>query len=173
MKPPTQRYSQLEKRNGKDKKEFMRSLALLLFALTGSAFARTIVVPTQPVSPYADTEVSTNIVMHTSRTDTREVSIHIQLAGTPTNELEIAFGRDVNTNGVLEAQETETVYGWRGSRSKRPVWRYRHPVEEQRGTCAEAFSGHLRGRDGLRRIGDSPSAELALPRGMGHGQSNT
>jgi len=116
MKPPTQRYNQLEKRSRKDKKEFMRSLALLLAVLTGPVFARTIFVPTQPVSEFADTEVSTNIVMHTSRTDTRDVEIHIQLAGTPTNNLEIAFGRDVNTNGVLEAEEIETVYGWRAGR---------------------------------------------------------
>ena len=58
MKPPTQRYSQMDKRSRKDKKEFMRSLALLLAVLAGSAFARTIVVPPQPVSPYAATEAS-------------------------------------------------------------------------------------------------------------------
>ena len=79
-------------------------------------FARTILVTAQAVSEFADTEVSTNIVMHTSRTDTRDVEIHIQLAGTPTNDLEVAFGRDENTDGVLEAEETETVYGWRAGR---------------------------------------------------------
>lgn len=84
--------------------------------LTSEAFARTILVPTQPVSEFADTEVSTNIVMHTSRTDTRDVEIHIQLSGTPTNDLEVAFGRDVNTNGLLESEEIETVYGWRAGR---------------------------------------------------------
>ena len=81
-----------------------------------SVFARTIVVPAQPESPFADTEVSTNIVLHASRTDTREFGIRIQLAGTPTNDLEVAFGRDSNTNGVLEAGEVETVYGWRAGR---------------------------------------------------------
>ena len=34
IKPPTQRYSQMEKRSRKDKKEFMRSLALLLAVLS-------------------------------------------------------------------------------------------------------------------------------------------
>jgi hypothetical protein len=81
-----------------------------------SVFARTIVVPAQPESPFADTEVSTNIVLHASRTDTREFGIHIQLAGTPTNNLEVAFGRDSNTNGVLDVGEIETVYGWRAGR---------------------------------------------------------
>ena len=85
-------------------------------ALAMTASARTILVPAQPVSPFADTEVSTNIVLHASRTDTREFGVRIQLAGTPTNNLEVAFGRDSNTNGVLEAGEVETVYGWRAGR---------------------------------------------------------
>ena len=85
-------------------------------ALAMTASARTILVPAQPVSEFADTEVSTNIVLHASRTDTREFGIHIQLAGTPTNALEAAFGRDMNANGVLDVQEIDTVYGWRGGR---------------------------------------------------------
>ena len=116
MKPPTQRYSQMERRSRKDRKEFMKSLALLLAVLAGSAFARTIVVPTQPVSPYADTEVSTNCVLHRSRIDARTFDVHFQFEGTPTNNLEVAFGRDSNTNGVLDVQEIDTVYGWRGGR---------------------------------------------------------
>ena len=95
----------------------MRAILLAwCVALAASASARTILVPTQHVSPFADTEVSTNIVLHASRTDTREFGVHIQLAGTPTNDLEVAFGRDSNTNGVLEAGEVETVYGWRAGR---------------------------------------------------------
>ena len=50
-------------------------------ALAMAASARTILVLAQPVSEFADTEVSTNIVLHASRTDTREFGIHIQLAG--------------------------------------------------------------------------------------------
>jgi len=73
-------------------------------------------VPTQPVSPFADTEVSTNVVIHESRADVRDVQIHFQLEGTPTNNLEVAFGCDANTNGVLDVSEIETVYGWRGGR---------------------------------------------------------
>ena len=93
-----------------------RIACFLAVTMPFAASARTILVPAQPVSPFADTEVSTNIVLHASRTDTREFGIHIQLAGTPTNNLEVAFGRDSNTNGVLEAGEVETVYGWRAGR---------------------------------------------------------
>ena len=96
------------------------------FALAGCvASARTILVQTQPVSSYLDTEVVTNIAMHGRRTDTWKVDLHIQLAGTPTNDLEVAFGRDVNTNGVLDVEEIETMYGWRGGRyfiENVPAW---------------------------------------------------
>ena len=91
-------------------------LPLLMATLGLRVYARTILVPTQPVSQFADTEVSTNVVIHESRTDVRNVQINFQLEGTPTNNLEIAFGCDANTNGVLDVSEIETVYGWRGGR---------------------------------------------------------
>ena len=93
-----------------------RIMCLLAVMMPFAAFARTIVVSALPESPFADTEVSTNVVIHESRTDVRDVQIHIQLDGTPTNNLEVAFGRDANTNGVLDVSEIETVYGWRGGR---------------------------------------------------------
>lgn len=94
----------------------MSVVLLNVLAVFGAAFGRTIVVPALPASPYADTEAVTNVVLHAGRTDVREASIHLRIAGTPTNELEIAFGRDANGNGALDAEETETVYGWRGGR---------------------------------------------------------
>lgn len=96
----------------------MKRIVPLLCVITASivALARPINVPTQPVSPYADTEVSTNIVIHPSRTDVRDVKLHLQLDGTAYNDLEVGFGCDVNTNGVLDVEEIETVYGWRGGR---------------------------------------------------------
>ena len=53
------------------------------------------------------------MVLHGNRTDTRKLDVHFQFEGTPTNCLEVAFGRDANTNGVLDVAEIETVYGWR------------------------------------------------------------
>ena len=99
-----------------------RKLSVTLYSFVAvaafwvQAYARTILVPAQPVSPYADTEVSTNVVIQTGRTDVRDVKIRLQLDGTPTNNLEIAFGCDANTNGVLDVSEIETVYGWRAGR---------------------------------------------------------
>lgn len=67
-----------------------------------------------PVSPFADTEVSTNMVIN--KADINYVDLKFTFCGTPTNDLEMAFGTDVNTNGVLDAEEVETRFGWRGGR---------------------------------------------------------
>ena len=110
-------------------------LALAFPVSTAFAVAR-VVVPSLPVSQFADTEVSTNIVLHGRRTDTWKVDLRIQLAGTSTNDLEVAFGRDVNTNGVLEVEEIETMYGWRGGRyfiENVPAW---ERIEEEAATNA-------------------------------------
>ena len=93
-----------------------RIACFLTVIMPFAVFARTLLVPTQPVSPYLDTEVSTNCVLHRSRIDARTFDVHFQFEGTPTNNLEVAFGRDSNTNGVLDVQEIDTVYGWRGGR---------------------------------------------------------
>ena len=71
-------------------------------------------VPSMPVSPFADTEVSTN--MPINRTDINYADLEFRFAGTSTNNLELAFGTDVNTNGVLDAEEVETRLGWRSGR---------------------------------------------------------
>ena len=96
----------------------MRTLQYHIFAVAALAasasFGWTIQVPSMPVSPYADTEVSTNIPVN--KADIGYSDLNFRLNGTPTNSLELAFGTDVNTNGVLEAEEVETRFGWRGGR---------------------------------------------------------
>ena len=80
----------------------MRSLLTILVAAAGmQASAWTVSVPTMPVSPFADTEVSTNIPIN--KADISYFDLNFRFDGTPTNNLELAFGTDVNTNGVLEA----------------------------------------------------------------------
>lgn len=80
----------------------------------GASFGWTIQVPSMSVSPYADTEVSTNIPVN--KADIGYSDLNFRLNGTPTNDLELAFGTDANTNGVLDAEEVETRFGWRGGR---------------------------------------------------------
>lgn len=97
---------------------FVRPRTILLagFAalLAAQCGAWQVSVPSMPVSPFADTEVSTN--MPINRTDINYADLEFRFAGTPTNNLELAFGTDVNTNGVLDADEVETRFGWRGGR---------------------------------------------------------
>jgi hypothetical protein len=93
----------------------MRNLLTILVAAAGMlASARMVAVPTMPVSPYADTEASTNVAINIAQSSYLVVEFHF--SGTPTNNLELAFGTDVNTNGVLDAEETETRFGWRSGR---------------------------------------------------------
>ena len=90
------------------------TVCALVAAISAGAFARTVIVPSLPVSPYADTEVSTNIPIN--KADIGYSDLNFRLNGTPTNDLELAFGTDANTNGVLDAEEVETRFGWSGGR---------------------------------------------------------
>lgn len=91
-------------------------LACLAVLCALPAIALKVDIPAQPASPHADTEVSTNIAVNAVRSDARSLAIHIRVVGSPSNALEVAFGRDANTNGILDAAEVETVYGWRAGR---------------------------------------------------------
>lgn len=93
----------------------MRSLIMILVAAAGmQASAWTVHVQEMPVSPFADTEVSTNIPIN--KADISYSDLIFRFDGTPTNNLELAFGTDVNTNGVLEAEEVGARFGWRAGR---------------------------------------------------------
>lgn len=91
-------------------------LLLAAVVFPTALLARRIDISAMPVSPYADTEVSTNVVLRAEGVNVRKLSLHIQLDGTPTNNLELAFGCDANTNGVLDVAEIDVVYGWRCGR---------------------------------------------------------
>ena len=89
-------------------------LSAFTVAAAGMLRAVEFMVTQMPVSPFADTEVSTNMVIN--KADINYVDLKFTLCGTPTNDLEMAFGTDVNTNGVLDAEEVETRFGWRSGR---------------------------------------------------------
>ncbi len=91
-------------------------LIVLLLAVAGVWALQAIefTVNQMPVSPFADTEVSTNMVINKS--DINYADLKFRFDGTPTNNLELAFGTDVNTNDVLDAEEVDTRFGWRGGR---------------------------------------------------------
>ena len=65
-----------------------------------------------PAWEFADTEVSTNVPFAFSLGSVKHLQLALELAGTPSNNVQVSFGRDVNTNGVLEARETGLLVGW-------------------------------------------------------------
>ena len=89
-------------------------IALLPLSLAASAAERT--VSDLPPSPYADTEVSSNVVFNATRGDAKFFDVRLELTGTVSNNVQIAFGRDVDGDGDLALGETGLVLAWRGGR---------------------------------------------------------
>ena len=75
-------------------------------AATALAAAR-VVVPQLPPSPYDDTEISTNVVFSAGRDDSRLFSLSLSVDATPSNTVQIAFGSDGDSDGVLSWRETD------------------------------------------------------------------
>jgi hypothetical protein len=88
------------------------SLLLLPFAVS----AKEITLPPMPISPYVDTEVSTNIVFNRYRSDVKEFELKFTLDCSPSNCIQVALGTDVDGDGELSFAETGVVYGWRNGR---------------------------------------------------------
>ena len=73
-----------------------------------------VTVPVLPESEFADTEVSTNVAFNVERSDARSFGVSMAFSGTESNCVQIAFGRDVDHDGNLSAEETRLLLGWRG-----------------------------------------------------------
>ena len=80
------------------------------------AFAAAVTVPPMPVSPYADTEVSTNVAFNSVRSDVKEFELKFSFDGCASNSIQVALGRDSDKDGTLSFAETGAVYGWRNGR---------------------------------------------------------
>ena len=87
--------------------------AIALAMAARGAFAAEFAVPQLPQSPYDDTEISTNVAFSAGGDDARTFSLSLALDATPSNTLQLAFGRDVDSDGVLSWQETDFLLGWR------------------------------------------------------------
>ena len=65
-----------------------------------------------PAWEFADTEVSTNVPFAFPQANVKHFLLSLELAGTLSNNVQVAFGRDANTNGVLEVEEAGFAIGW-------------------------------------------------------------
>ena len=75
-----------------------------------AAFAVT--VEPLPQSAYADTEVSTNIACAVERPAMSRIEFTVALDATPTNNVEVAIGKDENGDGNLSVEESAYVFGY-------------------------------------------------------------
>ena len=93
-----------------------RIVARGLFLLAVCALAARgdpVTLPPLPASPYADTEVSTNVPFNAVRSDAREFGVSMAFTGTASNGVQVAFGRDADGDGDLAPEETRLLLGWR------------------------------------------------------------
>ncbi len=91
--------------------------ALLLSALIAAVLAcnlsaREIVVGQQDVPSHPATESSTNVAFNVRRSDVRVFDVKINLAASVSNAVQVAFGRDADSDGILAPEETDLVLGW-------------------------------------------------------------
>ena len=90
---------------------------LFVFILSAVASAKEFVVPPMLTSLYVDTEVTTNIAINTQRFDVKEFALNIFFEAASSNNIQVAFGRDEDGNGILSFSETDAVYGYRNGKS--------------------------------------------------------
>ena len=65
-----------------------------------------------PLSPFADTEISTNIAFAAYGPRQRRFTYELAFDAAPSNNFEVAFGRDGDGNGKLSRDEADFTVGW-------------------------------------------------------------
>ena len=86
----------------------MAASALLSSLCLAASFA----VPEMPEAEWDDTEVVTNAALPAARADSRVFAFSLELDVTASNNVEVAFGRDADHDGVLSRGEADLLVGW-------------------------------------------------------------
>ena len=86
----------------------MAASALLSSLCLAASFA----VPEMPDAEWDDTEVVTNAALPAARADSRVFAFSLELDATASNNVEVAFGRDADHDGVLSRGEADLLVGW-------------------------------------------------------------
>lgn len=92
------------------------SAAVMLMAFATTVSAKDIDVGALPDSVFADTEVSTNVSFNAGRNDTRVFDVRIESGASVSNDIQVAFGRDLDADGDLYPDEASLVLGWQNGR---------------------------------------------------------
>ena len=90
----------------------MKKLVFLFCLMPAVATAATLVPDRLPHSAHVDTEVTTNCPFSFIAEQAKEFRFEMAFAGTSSNNVQLAFGCDADTNGVLSAAETGLVFAW-------------------------------------------------------------
>ena len=104
--------------------EFVHELAarmcvacLVAVAVPPVCLSAPAVVFPAPMPEFADTEVSTNLAVSVDGVLPQDVEMTFALHGEcVSNCLQVAFGLDADGDGILGADESEAVFGWRNGR---------------------------------------------------------
>ena len=73
------------------------------------AFASTETLQNPPPSEFVDAESSVNVPIPTDQG--RHIKLTLDFESTPSNAVQVAFGRDLNGSETLEPEETEMIVG--------------------------------------------------------------
>ena len=79
------------------------------FFIASAAFAAEQFLPTPPPSEFVDAESSVNVPLPT--TEGRHINLTLAFDPSPSNAVQVAFGRDLNGSETLEPEETELIVG--------------------------------------------------------------
>ena len=84
----------------------------IFVGLTAGAIASSAsqsILPTPPPSEFVDAESSVNVPIPTD--ESRHIKLTLAFESTPSNAVQVAFGRDLNGTETLEPEETELIVG--------------------------------------------------------------
>ena len=87
-------------------------MELFLFGLMMPFAAAGVGLPQLPAPEFLDTEVSATYRLEQSVFGLCGLDFRLDFNGTPSNNVEVAFGRDLDANGSLAPHETAVVIGW-------------------------------------------------------------
>lgn len=90
----------------------MKLLSALLLVFPVAAFGRTLSVPPLPPPAFVDTEVCACHPLNQSGAAVNRLDFHLVFNGTPSNNVEVAFGTDADGDRSLSLDETDVVIGW-------------------------------------------------------------
>ena len=90
----------------------VKLLPAIVCLVSASAFAGNPVRLGLGVSPYADTEISTNVQIAVWETDLKRFEFNLAFLATASNNVQVSFGVDEDGDGRLSAHEERLVAGW-------------------------------------------------------------